>query len=269
MNIYSDDELAQDFLAESRERLVEAEHDLLALETAGANPDPELVNRLFRAFHSVKGGAGFFGLVKIGALAHRAEDVLGLIRDRRGVPSPGMARLLLRAADQLTDLIEHPANSNQVSIADLERDLAAVCDKTEAPADSGKVRMLLVEDDFASRLLLQRFLGRYGECHVAVNGREAVEAFRAALQRGEPYQLVCMDIMMPEMDGREAIGHLRAVEEAHGVRSTVGAKIVMTTAIDDIKTVTRCFLDLCDAYLTKPIDLAKLRSLLQVFELAE
>ena len=44
--------------------------------------------------------------------------------------------------------------------------------------------MLLVEDDFASRLLLQTFLSRYGECHIAVNGREAVEAFRAALEQG-------------------------------------------------------------------------------------
>ena len=120
------------------------------------------------------------------------------------------------------------------------------------------LRVLLVEDDFASRLLLQTFLSRYGECHIAVNGREAVDAFRAALERGQRYDLICMDIMMPEMDGREAVRRIRAMEEARGILSTFGAKIIMTTTVDDVKEVIRCFQELCDAYLMKPIDLGKL-----------
>jgi two-component system chemotaxis response regulator CheY len=63
------------------------------------------------------------------------------------------------------------------------------------------MRTLIVEDDFTSRLLLQSFLSVYGECHIAVNGREAVAAFRAAQERPQAYDLICMDIMMPEMDG--------------------------------------------------------------------
>jgi two-component system, chemotaxis family, chemotaxis protein CheY len=77
-----------------------------------------------------------------------------------------------------------------------------------------------VEDDFATRLLLQTFLSRYGECHIAVNGREALEAFGSALERGEGYDLIFMDIMMPEMDGREALRQVRAAEAAHGISST-------------------------------------------------
>ena len=129
--------------------------------------------------------------------------------------------------------------------------------------------MLLVEDDFASRLLLQTFLSRYGECHVAVNGREAVEAFRSALERGQGYDLICMDIMMPEMDGREAVRQVRALEEAHGILSTHGAKIIMTTAVDDLKEVIRCFMELCDAYLVKPIDLGKLLRHMKAFQLVQ
>ena len=68
-----------------------------------------------------------------------------------------------------------------------------------------RLRILLAEDDFTSRLLLQTFLSRYGECHIAVNGREAVAAFRLALEQGQRYDLICMDIMMPEMDGGEAV----------------------------------------------------------------
>ena len=129
--------------------------------------------------------------------------------------------------------------------------------------------MLLVEDDFASRLLLQTFLSRYGECHVAVNGREAVEAVRSVLERGQRYDLICMDIMMPEMDGREAVRRVRALEEEHGILSTSGAKIIMTTAVDDIKEVIRCFQELCDAYLVKPIDFAQLLSHMKSYQLVQ
>jgi two-component system chemotaxis response regulator CheY len=120
--------------------------------------------------------------------------------------------------------------------------------------------MLLVEDDFDSRLLLQTFLSSYGECHVAVNGREAVAAFRSALGRGQRYDLICMDIRMPEMGGREAVHRIRAMEEEHGILSTSGAKIIMTTAVDDMKEVVGCFHELCDAYLTKPVERATLMS---------
>ena len=117
--------------------------------------------------------------------------------------------------------------------------------------------------------MLQTFLSGYGECHVAVNGREAVEAFRSVLERGQRYDLICMDIMMPEMDGREAARQVRALEEAQGISSTYGAKIIMTTGVTDIKEVTRCFRELCDSYLTKPIDLAQLLSQLKFFQLVQ
>ena len=116
------------------------------------------------------------------------------------------------------------------------------------------MRTLIVEDDFTSRLLLQSFLSQYGECHIAVNGKEAVAAFRAAQESGQTYHLICMDIMMPEMDGQTAVREIRAVEEAGGTLSTDGVKIIMTTALDDVKNVVESFQALCDAYLFKPID---------------
>src|ERR1035441_10919767 len=89
------------------------------------------------------------------------------------------------------------------------------------------MKTLVVEDDFTSRLTLHTFLSRYGECHIAVNGREAVDAFRSALDSGRGYDLICMDIMMPEMDGREAVRQIRELEESRGTLSTHGAKIIM------------------------------------------
>ena len=66
------------------------------------------------------------------------------------------------------------------------------------------MKTLIVEDDFTSRLLLQEILKRFGEIHIAVNGKEAVAAVRSAMDAGVPYDLICLDMMMPEMDGREA-----------------------------------------------------------------
>jgi two-component system chemotaxis response regulator CheY len=120
------------------------------------------------------------------------------------------------------------------------------------------MRTLIVEDDFTSRLLLQTFLSRYGECHVAINGKEAVEAFRESQKNGTKYDLICMDIMMAEMDGQTTVREIRALEEANGTLSSNRAKIMMVTALDDVKNVMKSFKALCDAYLFKPVDTAQL-----------
>jgi len=120
------------------------------------------------------------------------------------------------------------------------------------------VKILIAEDDFTSRLLLQELLKSYGSCHVAVNGKEAVMATEAALEAGDPYDLICLDIMMPEMDGRAALQEMRRREEARGILSSWGSKIVMTTALDDGENIFASFYDLCDGYLIKPIEKAKL-----------
>ena len=120
------------------------------------------------------------------------------------------------------------------------------------------MRTLIVEDDFTSRLLLQSFLSPYGECHIAVNGKEALEAFRASQTSGQVYDLICMDIMMPEMDGHTAVREVRALEEAAGTARSKRVKIITTTALDDVGNVTQSLLGTCDAYLIKPIDRAKL-----------
>ncbi len=123
------------------------------------------------------------------------------------------------------------------------------------------MKTLIVEDDFTSRLLLQELLKSYGPSHIAVNGKEAVEAAHLALEMGEPYNLICLDIMMPEMDGHQALRQIRGHEEARGILSSNGAKIVMTTALGDPKNVIAAWQSLCGE-LQKPYSLNKLRQLL-------
>lgn len=129
------------------------------------------------------------------------------------------------------------------------------------------MKALIVEDDFTSRIVLQGFLSRYGECHTVNDGFQAIEAFNIARSGGLPYELICMDIMMPGMDGTETVRLLRASEESTGVFSGKGAKIIMTTSVTSMRTVINSFSSLCDAYLTKPIDTAMLLGHLQTFEL--
>lgn len=129
------------------------------------------------------------------------------------------------------------------------------------------MRTLVVEDDFTCRLFLQAFLSRYGECHAVVNGREAVDAFRMAQQTGKNYDLICIDIMMPEMDGQTALKHIRDLEEADGTLSSSGAKVIMITALDDPKNVFSAFKSLCDAYVFKPVDTAHLIEQLKSLQL--
>ena len=117
---------------------------------------------------------------------------------------------------------------------------------------------LIVEDDFTSRLLLQQLLKNYGPCHIAVNGKEAVEAVRLALEGEEYYDLICMDIMMPEMDGQQALKEIRALEEARGFISPDGAKIMMTSALADSDSVLEAIQGQCNYFLAKPIIKAKL-----------
>jgi two-component system chemotaxis response regulator CheY len=125
------------------------------------------------------------------------------------------------------------------------------------------MRILIVEDDLTSRLLLKKMLEPFGICDVAVNGKEATQAFGMALESGEDYTLVCMDIMMPEMDGQAALKAIRKLEEESRCPPSRAAKIVMTTALRDIENVSSAFRELCDGYLVKPIARDKLIALLK------
>lgn len=120
------------------------------------------------------------------------------------------------------------------------------------------MKCLIVEDNFAARRLLKRYLSDYGDCDVAVDGNEAVEAFRQALNERDPYDLICLDIMMPNMDGREALKVIRQIEDEHGINGLDGVKVIMTTALGDSQNVMGSFREGCEAYIVKPVEKDKL-----------
>jgi len=129
------------------------------------------------------------------------------------------------------------------------------------------MKILIVEDDLPSRLLLKKMLQPYGECDLVANGQEAVDAIRLARNKREPYRLICLDIMMPEMDGRTALKIIRTEEEDAGLLPSQSVKVIMTTALRDIENVASAYRELCDAYLCKPIEREKLVGLLGELDL--
>jgi two-component system, chemotaxis family, chemotaxis protein CheY len=119
------------------------------------------------------------------------------------------------------------------------------------------MKTLVVEDDFLSRRLLQAILQQHGVCDVAVDGKEALTAFALAWEELQPYDLICLDIMMPGMDGQETLREIRSREEHRGVHPDEGVKVIMTTVLDDRKNIMTAFRSQCDAYIVKPIEKEK------------
>lgn len=116
------------------------------------------------------------------------------------------------------------------------------------------MKALVVDDDLITRMVLQEILSAYADVHSCVDGNEAVLAYRRAIERGEPYDLVCLDVLMPVMGGIEALQLIRREEELHGRHRPQATKVIMTTASDDTDVISQAFRELCDAYVIKPVD---------------
>ena len=116
------------------------------------------------------------------------------------------------------------------------------------------MRILLAEDDFVTRKFMMNFLSKYGECDVTVDGMEAVDAFMMALEENKPYDLVCLDVMMPVMDGYQALVGIRNLEKVRNIPEDKQAKVIMATALNEEKNVKMAFELGCTIYSGKPID---------------
>ena len=129
------------------------------------------------------------------------------------------------------------------------------------------MRILIAEDDSGSQMVLESFLSMYGDSDIASDGKEALSAFLSAHEEGKPYDLICLDIMMPEMDGQETLREIRRIEGDKGIYGSSASKIIMTTGLSDSDTVLDAFQSQCDAYITKPIEREKLVRVMRSLDL--
>lgn len=274
------------FLDESEEQLQYMQDDVLLLEEKF---DPEVMGRVFRAFHTMKSSASLLGFDNLATFAHRVEDLLSDLRQAERVFPKGVVNALLAALDAVNAVLDDVREGG-----DDGRDLSAAMTLVTSAREGGgsnevkpapasvppsrpasaerKLKVLVVEDDFTSRNILQMFFARqYGACHVAKDGLEAIQAFTHAYDQEppEPYHLICMDINMPQMDGLTATRTIREIERGKGVEGTLQESVILITSViedtDDI--VQKSYRFGANYYLTKPIDLGRLQEQIRNFKL--
>jgi two-component system chemotaxis response regulator CheY len=132
------------------------------------------------------------------------------------------------------------------------------------------MKTLIVEDDDVNREFLVDFFSEFGSVESAGNGFAALDLFQDASMRDEPFDLVCMDIMMPDLDGQEALKEIRELETDKGLDSKDIVKVIMMTGLDDRENVTNAYVDGgCHGYLTKPVSTKDIIALLKQLGLIE
>lgn len=125
------------------------------------------------------------------------------------------------------------------------------------------VRCLLVDDDELGRELIAGYLEGVAECSMAENGLQAVEMFREAFEDGKPFDLVILDIVMPEMDGHTAAREIRMIEKEWGVSINNGVSIVVLSSLNTPNDVIQAYVSARSAaHLVKPVQPDKLLAIL-------
>ncbi|OKY75176.1 MAG: hypothetical protein BM485_09360 [Desulfobulbaceae bacterium DB1] len=121
------------------------------------------------------------------------------------------------------------------------------------------MKILIAEDDVMTRVILQEMLSEVGTTHGVENGREAIDVFTRALHDKDPFDLVCLDIMMPELNGQDALVRIRKIEEDMGVIPEYQVKVIMITALSDPENIMKAHVEgRCEAYMTKPVKMNNL-----------
>ena len=128
-------------------------------------------------------------------------------------------------------------------------------------------KALIIQEDSKSREMLQKTLARYAQCHLALDGDEALNMFKDARARRRAYDIICLDICAPGIDGRTLLQEMRAIEGRSGNRSTKKCKFIMTTSLSDCSVASLVSCENCDEYLVKPINKHKLLQHLYTFGL--
>jgi len=116
------------------------------------------------------------------------------------------------------------------------------------------VKILIVEDDLMSREMMSVILEPYGECRLASNGEEGLDAFRAALELGQAYDLVCLDLVMPGVTGHEVLKTIRHLEEERSILPPDSTKVLVISSMRDSGNIMGAFINQCESYIIKPVD---------------
>lgn len=124
------------------------------------------------------------------------------------------------------------------------------------------MKVLVAEDDIASGKFMQKLLSKYGEVVLTKDGIEAVDEFVNAVNENARFDLVCLDIMMPKIDGYKALASIRDAERKLGLARDSRCKVVMISALDEGFDASYASDDY-EEYICKPIDIMKFDNLIK------
>ena len=116
------------------------------------------------------------------------------------------------------------------------------------------MKILVVDDEMISREKMKMIMSHFGECEAVESGAEAVEKFVGAWNRWSPYDLISLDVQMPEMDGVDVLKRIRGMERDKNVPESKRVKVVMVTARSDKDTIMTSIQAGCNDYVVKPFD---------------
>lgn len=122
------------------------------------------------------------------------------------------------------------------------------------------MRILIAEDDQTCSLILESMLKPFGSTVVVEDGEAVIRTVTSDLVKQQPFDLICLDIMMPGLDGQACLRCIRAIESGFGRIGGAGAKILMTTGLDAPEAIMTAFRSQCEGYLVKPIERARLHA---------
>ncbi len=131
------------------------------------------------------------------------------------------------------------------------------------------MKSLVADDVLVIRKLIHRALEKHGVCDEAVSGKETVAMFINANRKEDPYDLICLDILMPNKDGLQVLKDIRQYENQNDIPESKRVKVLMTTSLHETNIVNQAIENGCDGYLTKPILLDKLLAQIRKFGLIE
>lgn len=129
------------------------------------------------------------------------------------------------------------------------------------------MRILIAEDDLASRRFMDYYMSKYGHCDTAKDGIETIEAFITAFENHVPYDLLCIDVMMPKVDGIKALKTIRELEDVKNVPQERRVKVLLTTALGETDYIVDAMNSKTDIYLNKPINIIEIEKALKQFNL--
>ena len=267
------DGILDDFCIESNEMIELTSEDLLEIEVGYSE---EKINRIFRTFHTIKGNSAMLGLKNLAEFSHISESLLTKIRSKEIKISKEIIDLLFKITDFIKDSIEKVGrNRKDINKTDenLENRISVITSKktklkSEKTAVDKKLRFLIVDDDYISRTILNHTLSKFGECCIAVDGQEALYAFMLSFEEDHPFDIIFMDINMPNLNGIDASLKIREIEKEKGIFGHKEVRIIIISSIANPREVIRTMYN-CGAtsYITKPYNINSINKELELIKL--